>query len=400
MSNNSKQASAVQLRPNLRELSAHPDQAVGLLAAIVDSSDDAIISKNLDGTITSWNRSAQRVFGYSEQEAIGQNISLIVPADRLDEERDILERLKRGERIENFDTVRRGKDGSEIEVSLTISPVRDEAGRVVGASNTAHDIAERKQVERALQELKDTLETKVQFRTAELWRRNEELHEQSRQMRDLSRRLLETQDQERRRIARDLHDSAGQTLVAIAMNLAQLVRKTEKSASDVAAQAAETEQLVRQLSQEIRTTSYLLHPPLLDEAGLVSALGCYIEGLQTRSHLDIALSAPKDFGRLPEAVELVMFRVVQVCLTNVYRHSGSKTAAIRIDAQPEGVFVEIEDRGKGMSPELLTKIQTDGAGVGLRGIRERVRHLNGELTIESSAAGTKVRATLPTNTES
>ena len=325
---------------------------------------------------------------------------MIVPANRLDEERDILERLSRSEHIENFDTVRRGKDGSEIEVSLTISPVRDEAGRVVGASNTAHDIAERKQVERALQELNDTLETRVQYRTAELWRRNEELHEQSRQMRDLSRRLLETQDQERRHIARELHDSAGQTLAAIAMNLAQLVRKTEKSAPDAAVQAAETEQLVRQLSQEIRTTSYLLHPPLLDEAGLVPALSCYIDGLQTRSELDIALSTPKDFGRLPEALELVIFRVVQECLTNVYRHSGSKSAAVRIDTQPEGVFVEIEDRGKGMSPELLTKIQTDGAGVGLRGIRERVRHLNGELTIESSAAGTKVRATLPTNTES
>src|SRR5215831_8610253 len=125
MPTDSKHAPAVRLRPDLRELRAHPDQAVGLLAAIVDSSDDAIISKNLEGTITSWNRSAQRVFGYSEQEAIGQNISLIVPADRLEEERDILERLRGGERIENFDTVRRGKDGSEIEVSLTISPVRD-----------------------------------------------------------------------------------------------------------------------------------------------------------------------------------------------------------------------------------------------------------------------------------
>jgi signal transduction histidine kinase len=325
---------------------------------------------------------------------------LIVPANRLDEERDILERLKNGERIEHFDTVRMRKDGSEIEVSLTVSPVRDDAGRVIGASNTARDISERKRVERALKELADTLETKVQFRTAELWRRNQELHEQSKRLRELSRQLLETQDQERRHIARELHDSAGQTLAAIAMNLAQMVRKTEKSAPDIAAQAAETEQLARHLTREIRTTSYLLHPPLLDEAGLVPALSCYIDGLQTRSQLDVALSVPKDLGRLPEALELVIFRVVQECLTNVYRHSGSKTAAIRIDAQPEGVFVEIEDQGKGMSPELLTEMQTDGAGVGLRGIRERVRHLNGEVTIESSAAGTTVRATLPTTTKS
>ena len=396
MSTDSKQASAVRRTPDLRELRI---PAGNLLAAIVDSSDDAIISKNLEGTIMSWNRSAQRVFGYSEQEAIGQNISLIVPASRLDEERDILERLKHGERIEHSDTVRMRKDGSEIEVSLTVSPVRDDVGRVIGASNMARDISERKRVERALKELADTLETKVQLRTAELWRRNEELHDQSKRLRELSRRLQETQDQERRHIARELHDSAGQTLAAIAMNLSQMVRRAEKSAPDITAQAVETEQLVRQLSQEIRTTSYLLHPPLLDEAGLVSALRWYIDGLQTRSQLDIALSAPTDFGRLPEAAELVMFRVVQECLTNAYRHSGSKSAAVRIDKQPEGVFVEIEDQGKGMSPELLTEIQSDGAGVGLRGMRERVRHLNGELTIESSAAGTKVRATLPTKTE-
>ena len=399
--------SAVQLTPDLLELRIPADQPVGLLAAIVESCDDAIISKSLDGTIMSWNRSAQRLFGYSKGEAIGQNISLIIPADRLDEEQDILNRLKRGERIEHFDTVRRRRDGSEIEVSLTISPVRDNTGRVIGASNTARDSSERMRTERALKEgeerlreLADALETKVQSRTAELWRRNEELREQAKQIRDLSRQLLETQDRERRHIARELHDSAGQTLAAIAMNLAQMARKTEKSAPDIAAQAAETEQLAQHLTREIRTTSYLLHPPLLDEAGLVPALSCYIDGLQTRSQLDVELSAPKDFARLPEALELVIFRVVQECLTNVYRHSGSKTAAIRIDAQPEGVFVEIEDQGKGMSPELLTKMQTDGAGVGLRGIRERVRHLNGELTIESGAAGTKVRATLPTKTES
>ena len=156
--------------------------------------EDAIVSKTLEGIITSWNASAERLFGYTASEAVGQHISLIIPVNRRDEETVIIERIKRGERIEHFDTVRVRKDKTPLDISLTISPVRDASGKIVGASKIARDITQRKRIERELREseeryrtLADALDTQVQFRTQELERRNSEL-------RDLSGRLLESQD--------------------------------------------------------------------------------------------------------------------------------------------------------------------------------------------------------------
>ena len=207
------------LLDELPSLRLKADKAIGLLAAIVDSSDDAIVSKSLDGVITSWNVGAERLFGYSAKEAIGQHISLIIPANRRDEETIILERLRRGERIDHFDTVRVHKDGTALDISLTISPVKDATGKIIGASKIARDFTQRKRIERALGEsearfrlLADALDTQVQFRTQELQRRNAEILHQSERLRDLSGRLLLIQDEERRHIARELHDSAGQTL--------------------------------------------------------------------------------------------------------------------------------------------------------------------------------------------
>ena len=158
------------------------DKAIGLLAAIVDSSDDALVSKTLDGVITSWNAGAERLFGYTASEAVGQHISLIIPANRRNEEPVIIERIKKGERIEHFDTVRMRKDQTPLDISLTISPARDASGKIVGASKIARDITQRKRIERELREsedrhrtLADALETQVQFRTQELERRNAEL---------------------------------------------------------------------------------------------------------------------------------------------------------------------------------------------------------------------------------
>jgi PAS domain S-box-containing protein len=156
--------------------------AIGLQAAIVNSSDDAVVSKTLDGIISSWNAAAERLFGYTASEAVGQHISLIIPADRRNEETVIIERIKKGERIEHFDTVRVRKDKTPLDISLTISPVRDASGKIVGASKIARDITHRKRLERELREsedryrtLADALDTQVQLRTRELERRNSEL---------------------------------------------------------------------------------------------------------------------------------------------------------------------------------------------------------------------------------
>jgi PAS domain S-box-containing protein len=381
------------------------DKAVGLLASIVDSSDDAIISKTLEGVITSWNAGAERLFGYSAKEAIGRHISLIIPHDRRDEETRILARLSQGERIDHFDTIRMRKDGAKLEISLSISPVRDSEGKIIGASKIARDISGRKRIERELYEseqrfrtLADALDTQVQFRTQELVRRNAEILQQSDQLRDLSGRLMFTQDEERRRIARELHDSAGQSLAALGMSLARIDDDAKRDPARLSKGIKDAQDLIQNLTREIRTTSYLLHPPMLDESGLSSALRWYIDGLAERSGLSIELHIPDNLGRLAPEVELAIFRLVQECLTNIHRHSGSKTAVIRVAREPDKVYAEVQDRGRGISPERLAEVQLRGAGVGIRGMRERVRQSHGELTVDSNPLGTKITAIFPIKT--
>ena len=381
------------------------DKANGLLAAIVDSSDDAIVSKTLEGVITSWNAGAERLFGYTAKEAIGRHISMIIPLDRRDEETSIIARLSQGERIDHFDTIRLRKDGSKLETSLTISPLRDASGKIIGASKIARDIGGRKRIERELHEseqrfraLAGALDTQVQFRTQELQRRNAEILQQSDQLRDLSARLMRTQDEERRRIALELHDSVGQNLAGLAMSLARFEDDAKHNPARFSENIKDAKDLIQNLTQEIRTTSYLLHPPMLDELGLSSALRWYVEGLAQRSNLRIEVNIPDNFERLAPEMELAIFRLVQESLTNIHRHSESKTAVIRIAREGDKIYAEVQDRGKGMSKERFAEVQTQAVGLGIRGMKERVRQSQGELIIDSNALGTKITAIFPVRT--
>jgi signal transduction histidine kinase len=234
---------------------------------------------------------------------------------------------------------------------------------------------------------------------ADLHRKTRQLEMLNHDLRSLSARLLAMQDEERRRIARDLHDSIGPLIAALSMNNGMLAQQTKNLGPGVADVLQQNNQLVEQLSKETRTISHLLHPPLLDEIGLMPAIKMFAEGFAERSNVKVAVELSPDIGRLPPNVEISIFRIVQECLTNVYRHSGSKTARIKISpAQEKMLSVQVCDEGKGMT-------RTNGApaspepnhGVGLSGMRERLRELGGTLEIQSSEQGTTVTAAVPVN---
>lgn len=223
-----------------------------------------------------------------------------------------------------------------------------------------------------------------------------ELERKNAELRQLSARLLQIQDEERKRIARDLHDSTGQSLAILAMNLEQLRVKTENISPSLAATVSDTREIVDKIITELRTISYLLHPPLLDELGLASALRWYADGLAERSELKINLDLDNTLGRLPADLETALFRVVQECLTNIHRHAASPTATIGLRVSSGNIVLEVADTGTGMSPEKLAKTAAGGLpGVGLRGMRERIEGFNGKLEILSGKEGTTIKILIP-----
>lgn len=232
---------------------------------------------------------------------------------------------------------------------------------------------------------------------AQLRAANSELQKQIRARERLAGRLLTLQDEERRRIGRELHDSTGQNLVALDMNLARLARHTGAADSELATTLADSRDLVAECLREIRTLSYLLHPPLLDESGLTSAMRWYADGFARRSGIAVSTEIDPSLGRLSREAEMALFRITQECLTNVHRHAGSPTVSIRLKRRPTAVILEVEDAGHGMTAEHLvdTGRSTIELGVGISGMRERLRRLGGQLIIASSLRGTSVRATLP-----
>jgi signal transduction histidine kinase len=210
-------------------------------------------------------------------------------------------------------------------------------------------------------------------------------------LRRLTARLLQLQDAERRKFSRELHDSLGQYLAGAKMNVEIFAAQRNDSS------LAEAVQLLDQAIAETRTISHLLHPPLLDEAGLSSAARWYVEGFAQRSGIEVKVNLPQDVSRLPKPVALGLFRVLQESLTNIHRHSGSVKAEVTLELLPDRVILKVRDYGKGIAPEVLRIFRAKGAnpGVGLAGMRERIRDLGGWLSLQPGAPGIIVSAIIP-----
>jgi len=329
--------------------------------------DYAIFMLTPDGHVASWNLGAERTKGYRADEVVGRHFSCFYPEEdiRNNKPEQQLETAIAEGRVED-EGWRVRKDGSRFWADVGIAALRDNDGRLQGFSKVTRDITERKRSEDSL--------------------------------RELSGRLLQVQDEERRHFARELHDSVGQLLAALNMNLLPLQIEASKISPDAANLVKESLDLVGELSKEVRTISHLLHPPLLDELGLSAALRGYVEGFAQRSEINVDLEIPADFGRLSLESETAIFRVVQECLSNIHRHSASPVARIRISHSESDVLVEVKDKGKGMSPEKRSEMElTNKAGVGIRGMRERLRQLGGALEIRPvrNGTGTIVIARLP-----
>ncbi len=272
------------------------------------------------------------------------------------------------------------KDGSTFWSSVVVTPLRDERGAVIGFSKITRDITERKALLERIQQHADEVE-----KTQESLRR-------------LSGQLLQVQDEERRRLARELHDGTGQILAALNMNLESLQDAIkDQLPPNLGRRLADSIRLANQVIKETRTLSYLLHPPLLDEAGLLDALHWFVGGFIERSGIQTALEVPSDFPRLSRDLETAIFRIIQEALTNIHRHSGSRTAGIHLAVSAGEIHLTVSDQGRGVASASTSAGPNGGRklGVGLAGMRERVLQMGGHFEIVAANPGTILKAIFP-----
>jgi len=326
--------------------------------------DYAIFLLTPEGEVATWNPGAQRIKGYQPQEIIGKHFRTFYSAEaqtaRIPEEE-----LKVAAAIGRFEDEgwRLRNDGTRFWASVIITAIRDADGQLLGFGKVTRDLTERK--------------------------RSEE------QVRELSHSLLKLQDEERGRLGRELHDTIGQYLVATKMSLDGLLSHTPPEQTKTRAVLADTLPLVERAIRDVRTLSYLLYPPMLDELGLPSAIRWHLDGFSKRSGIRVSCEVAN--MRLPRDTELALFRVFQESLTNAHRHSQTDSVDIRFFAKDARAFLEVQDHGCGL-PTALTGMDAAAlskSGVGIRGMYERMRVLGGDLRIESSPTGTTVRASVP-----
>jgi PAS domain S-box-containing protein len=356
---------------------------------LVDAVQDyAIFMLDVQGHISSWNTGAERIKGYAVSEIIGKHFSIFYPEEDLRARKPERE-LEIAAKVGRFEDEgwRLRKDGSRFWANVIISAIKDERGELIGFGKVTRDYTERIKASEILRR-----------EVAERTEAQRKLHDSEKSLRQLSLRLLQTQDEERRRIGRDLHDSVGQYLVGLKMKVDSMKSAALRNQREDNEELGECSQLIEEAIAEVRTISYLLYPPMLEELGLKSAIPWYLEGFTKRSGIKTSFEVSPEFDRVPGDLELALFRVLQESLTNVHRHSGSSTAIVRLLTKDQAVVLQVIDEGKGTQSKNLEDRAQDWMctfGVGLRGMNERVKQLGGSLELSSTREGTTVTATLP-----
>src|SRR3984893_18327176 len=335
---------------------------------LAETIDDGAATLSDDGTVLYSNRSFAAIFGVPLEKIIGSPIESFVSGEDLEDLRALFHNAKSGSARGEIRL--RTINGKARTIRLTLSTNRQLGVEAICAVAT---------------ELTELVETNEALRVTET------------SLRQLSARLLQLQDEERRRIARDLHDVTGQKIAILSMSLDRLGRLVQSEGAEVDQTLEESRGGVRKMGEEIRTLSYLVHPPLLDESGLGSAVRWYAEGFQKRSGIHLTVDIATGLGRLSTDVETALFRVVQESLTNVHRYSGSPDAEIKIFADGGRIQLEVVDHGRGIEAGAVP-VLTDGVaslGVGIPGMRERLRQLGGQLEVDFGRNGTRVAAIVP-----
>lgn len=345
------------------------------------------MSRSADGTILSWNQAAARMFGYSPEEAIGANIRILYPDAAPADHTGLAQRALHGEPVTNFPTRRRRKDGSEIDVEVTISPVKRVDGSVIGTSAIYTDITGRKRMETELRRLLE------EHKQAEISAR-----ESRDRLRDLTSALQTIREEEKTRIARELHDELGGALTALKMDTAAITHELE-AASDLALlQAALCQrldgmkQLIDSTVMSVRRIAADLRPVMLDNLGLGPTLEWLTDGFAGRTGIRVERNIPDENLDVNGDSATAIFRIVQEALTNVVRHSGANEVTVEVIPNGGSVVVRVQDNGKGISEQDMRKVRS----FGLAGMRERAYVLGGDLTIKQAPqGGTVIEAIIP-----
>jgi PAS domain S-box-containing protein len=332
-------------------------------AAIVECSEDSIISHDLDGTIDTWNAGAEKMFGYTQAEAIGQPITLLVPAaQQQEEEQRNLNAVRLGRRIEHFETTRITKSGKTINISLSISPLKNSNGHIIGVSRIARDITEQKRAEEALA--------------------------------NVSRKLIEIQEEERKRIARELHDDINQRVALVAIRLQSL--KEENVSAEVASQLDSLFKDVNAVSKGIESVSHQLHSSQLEYLGIVAAMNSFCREFAERQSVAVAFRHGDIPKKIESDVSLCLFRVMQEALSNAVKHSSSREFEVILECSEGQLELAVCDRGAGFDTEAVAQ----KGRLGLVSMRERVRVVNGTIRIDSKPmGGTTIHVNVPLTSE-